>query len=220
VSASGVRGVKVSKVTRLRAREQRLLDMLSAVRTELAAEEVKAQTSPTIDQARWRTAVRELGTFTVDELAAEVGSSYQTAKRHVDELLEVDVIVTQGKVLGRYCYSFVRPEGPGAAFTAQTALRVVPSPEKAAVADMANMPRGAPVAGTGGGLVSELSAKDVRDAVKDAQRCGWMLIKKGDGHFVLTKGRQRVQVALTPQNASTQAARIRRQTRTKVKVPA
>lgn len=216
-SVSGRSNVLRSRIDDLTEREQQLLDALQEVRaglaksrvelesTERAGERVRAPTRTGVPEETLRRVVRALGTFTVSELAAELGCKQATAKKRLDAMIEMQMARPAGRVMGKAVYEFTKPTDEGEAFrTQQRHLAAVPEVVE----------RAQPVAGVSrGGGARMITDKEVRQACQEAERRGWKLIKKGDGHFVLTKGSRRVSVAGTPRHGAGVAEIIRRKTR-------
>lgn len=212
LAAAGVR------VADLSDEERRLLERLQQTRAALArarAEHERMQReeervraggrAPGPPIETWRRTVRQLGVFTVSELAAELEVSRPVAKKHLDAMLThvPPLVVPAGRVLGKAAYEYVRPTEAGAAFEIDRRRAVVDEPIQYAE----------PVAGVSKNAGSAMIAdKVVREAVRDAERRGWVLHKKGDGHFVLTKGTKRVPVAGSPSNPGGSADIVRRLT--------
>lgn len=222
------RNYLVSQIETLRAEERRLLALLNQTRVQLGEAEgslhsVGRAADPTTparavaSEAQWRETIRSLGTFTVSELAAELGCKQATARKHLDALIASERVVPAGRVLGKAVYEYARPTEPGPAFEAQRRLQSVPTPEAQAQA----MATEAPVRGTVAGISQRhdshmIPNKVVRAAVAEAEGRGWRIKRKGDGHFVLVKGARRVPVAGTPSNPEGAADIIRRMTRERV----
>jgi hypothetical protein len=152
-----------------------------------------------------RRAIRQLGTFTVSELAATLGVSTATARKRLREAEEAGMAIGAGRSLGQSLYRYVKPEEVGEEFKRQQERRLalVPAPMKPSQ----------PVAGTGANTWDTLAHKDVRAAVKEAVLAGWRLITQGDGHYRLVKDGRKVPVYGTPSNPSGHAESIRRATR-------
>lgn len=164
-------------------------------------------TRVTVSEEQWRRAVRKLQSFTVSELAAELGCSKGTAKRHLDEMAALDYpLVKPAGRLGRMpMFQYIKPQDAGERFTKQQALRDRTPPEATA------RTYGGPIAGTGRHPASVISATEVRKAVIEVMsEGGWRLHPKGDGHWDLIKGDVKVPVAGTPTNPSGTARRIKR----------
>lgn len=223
------------RVEELTAEEQRLLTLLSETRERLETvrEDLvenrarlanveryagrpagKPGRRPNVAAETFRRVIRELGTFTVSELASELDCNQQTAKRYLDAMLTTDppVVVSAGRAMGKPIYEYRKPIEAGDAFTAQQRLRSVPDLDSViGVGSEAQARNGE--GPTGRWASDSLSEKVVRDAVNDAERRGWKLKKKGDGHYVLIKGAKRVGVAASPKNPEGAADIIRRMTR-------
>jgi hypothetical protein len=121
-------------------------------------------------------------------------------------MLDMGLVAPAGRALGKSLFEYQRPEGEGEAFKAQQRhLEAVP------VVETITVTRGGAVEGTGRGIT--VANKDVRQACEEAERRGWKLRKKGDGHYVLVKGSRRVPVAGSPKSGTDSADIIRRMTR-------
>jgi hypothetical protein len=224
-SVTGRSNVLRARIDDLTARERQLLDALGEVRAGLAKsreELIEAERAQerikqpgkraALAEATWRQTVRQLRTFTVSELATELGCSTQTATKHLKTMIDAEMVKPAGRVMGKALFEYAKPTGgPGEAFESQQEKRRHLTPVPEVVADLAVKRTGTAVAGTGGGMV--VSNKDVRQACEEAQRRGWKLSKKGDGHFVLVNGPRRVPVSGTPRSGTAEADKIRRMTR-------
>jgi AraC-like DNA-binding protein len=200
-----------SRVDQLQGEQSRLLDRLTEVRQELArAREERALVEQATKPARragiaeevLRRTVRELGTFTVSELAAELGCSPGTAKRRLDSMLSATPPMAKpaGRVMGKPVYEWVRPTEAGAAFENQQRLGTRGPSESAVLAMADRVERGRPVAGVGDPS-SVIAKKEVREVVRAALRDGWRLVPKGDGHWNLVSPQgASIGVAGTPKN--------------------
>lgn len=225
-SVSGRSNVLQTTIDELTDRERQLLDALQETRAglakartdladaERARERIKAPGARSaVSEETWRRTVRQLRTFTVSELAAELGCSKATAKKRLDTMIEAKMVAPDGRVMGKALFTWAEHEVPETIAPAPEAARAVrrlsPVPE---VGDLA--PERGTVAGVRKSTVSSaIGDKNVRQACEEAQRRGWEVQRKGSGHFLLVKGPRRVPVSSTPQNGSTQADRIRRMTR-------
>jgi hypothetical protein len=207
-----------TRLAQLTAREQGLLRKLNAVRDEMAGARAEEQqvaraiakaNQPPSEEA-WRAAVRRLGIFTVSEVAAELGVTSATAKRHMDMMAEADppIVKPDGRLGKAPMYSYIKPTEAGAAFDIQK-LRAVEVAEIVAT----SRPSSAPVPGTGSHPADVIAAAAVRRVVKKAIANGWRLQAKGDGHYSLRKGSAEVGVAGTPKNPTGAAAVIERMMR-------
>lgn len=215
------------RIDQLSEQEQSLLSRLQQVREQLAAAEgERAQVEAAaqrvltggrrtvVAEATWRRAVRQLGTFTVSELATELGCSPITAKKHLTEMKDMGMVSPAGKLGRSPMYAYVKPEDAGAGFDAQQRLRITE--------DIGGPTRTytGPVAGTGSHPADVIASTAVRKVVKDAIAQGWQLRPKGDGHFNLVKDGFKVGVAGTPKNPTGAAAVIARQVRNVSKLAA
>jgi hypothetical protein len=221
-----------TRLEELTAQELRLLSLLEEVREQLGttrAELVRVESAvertPSraavvngrggskrkVGEATLRRVVRELGTFTVSELASELGCSAATANARLKALsVSVPPIVRPaGRAMGKALFEHIKPNDPGEAFETQRRLRVVGEPSVATEAQ----PHGTVAGVSRSGGSDSLPDKVVREAVKAAERKGWELRPKGDGHYVLVKGARRVPVSSTPRNPDGSADIIRRMTR-------
>lgn len=214
------------ELQRLQIREQGLLAELEDVRRKVAEYEQRMKweapalapppaSVTSIDvEAIWRRKVREMGTFTVGELAGVMDVSKQTAKKRLDRMAQQGIVKPAGKFQGHPMFEYVKPAEAGDAFKKQQATRPRETPEELA-ARLAPSPlkqvRGQ--ASNGQKLSASMSAKESKKAVQEAEARGWKLQRTGGNHYLLKKGDKVVAVSLTPQNDSTHAARIRRETR-------
>lgn len=205
----------------LQETERELLAKLAQTRESLAhcerelrlCEDAQKPRRQSVAEETWRRTVRQLGTFTVSELACELGVSTALARKHLGTMMDMDppMAKTVGRALGKQLYSYCKPTEAGAAFETERRLRVVGD----IVPDVDAPVRGAAVAGTGSNPWDVISHKVLRDAVRDAVRAGWKLQKKGDGHWSLWKGTDEVGVASSPSNPTGAAEIVRRGTGTR-----
>lgn len=165
-----------------------------------------APTDAGVTEARWISAARELGSFSAAELGAELGVTKQVARKHIAELEADGRLVPDGMLGKTPTWRFAKPTDAGEAFEAQRRLQLVREFQRPAVEA---------VAGTGGhNPINQLKGSpDTKAAVRDAIAAGWMFRELGSGHFVLKLDGETVKVSKTPQNDSSHANRIRRQTR-------
>lgn len=160
-------------------------------------------------EPEWRAAVRKLGTFTVSELAAELGCTKATAKRHLDEMATSDppLVRPDGHYKRMPMFMYLKPTEAGERFEAQRRLRVVATPEQEAATMAAS--RNDEVKQS---HIGSIPNKAVRSVCREAVRQGWQLMKvdQGDHPFRLCKpGRAPVTVPSSPRNAGDAVSRMR-----------
>lgn len=151
----------------------------------------------------YRRAVQRLGTFTVSELAAELGVTPITARKHLDALADAGIVRMSGRLGRAPMYVHVKPESPGEAFLAQQRLRTVESPEVVTARTYSG-----PGAGHGAQPWDAISDKPVRKVVREACKAGWSLQRRGTNHFALSKGKASVAVWCSAKNPEQSAKRI------------
>lgn len=152
-----------------------------------------------------RDTVRQLGSFSTNELATELEVTVPAAARWLARLQEDGLVRKGGRVLGKPSWEYMKPTAAGAAFdNQQRHLRSVPLPE-----DVAMLPeREHDIKITR--LSDRISAKDVKAAVKEAEAAGWVLTATGTDHFLLRHpDGMKLHVAGTPRNPSNAARNIR-----------
>lgn len=217
------------ELERLRVREQGLLAEIADVRRKVAELERKQRLAPPLQVVpeptpevqelgpRFRRCVRELGSFTTGELMAEIGLSRQQTSKRLAALEVQGMVKRTGKFGKDSVWEYVPPTEPGqAALTDLARRKSLPSPEQTALAGatitarkIADHESAVPIDRR---LVASMSAKESKKAAMEAIARGWALKRTGGNHFLLKKGDRSVSVSLTPQNDSSHAARIRRQT--------
>lgn len=204
-----------SEAVELNEEEERLLGLLQEVRHR--QERTKDSILRTergwgvhdrrvVPQESWRRTVRELGTFTVSELATELAVSQATAKKRIDELKEAGIVRDAGRLGGKHLYEYAKPEEAGAEYEAQRRLRVVaPPPEVAVVAQVA---RGQEVRQSRIGSVPD---KMMREVAREAIGAGWTLSSGGGKHaFRLVRETESVTLPTSPRNPGSAADDLRR----------
>lgn len=196
-------------------REQRLGEQLGQVviRCERKTPGSESFGERGVGETVFRAALRGLGSFSAAELAAEVGCSKAKARAKIKEYEQSGVVIADGKLGVTPTFKYIKPTDTGNAFKNQQDKPLKLAPELAVVdreADPMKMPDGV-IAGTGNTLISAMNG-DTKKAVKAAVVDGWTLLEAGSGHFYLSKGYERVRVSKTPQNDSTHAQRVRRET--------
>jgi hypothetical protein len=207
-----------TRLDELNAEETQLLERLQAVRAtraksedELRHAEQGLSSRRGVPEETWRRTVRELGTFTVSELATELDCSPATAKKHLDAMACAvpPLVKSAGRILGKAAYEYVKPDDAGRAFEAQQRLRVVPTPEQHALATALPVRDNSSVRQS---LIGEVQYKLIRQVVREAVDNGWQLQRTGGGgkHLRLVKGKRRITVPQTPRNEG-DMARIMRQ---------
>jgi DNA-binding MarR family transcriptional regulator len=200
--------------------EEDLLQRLQAVRAEKTRNattmlEIERALVPvhagrrTLPEHTWRRAVRELGTFTFSELAAELGCSKAVAKRHVDELIAAGVVKSAGRFAGKAVFEYVKPTDAGEAFTAQQETRPtikLPTPEQQLVGERAERPHDIRQS-----RLSGIADKEIRAVAREAIALGWQLEQRGrSGHvFRLVRDTDAVTLPSTPRNSGSAADALR-----------
>jgi hypothetical protein len=156
--------------------------------------------------------VRELGTFTVSELAAELGCSKPVAAKRLNAMMTVvpPMIRPAGRALGKPIFEYLRPHDEGLAFANQQRMRERTTPEQHAVAMAPPLvERNQEVKNS---LVESISAKEIRAVVREAIDAGWKLeVGSGKHRLRLVNGGKRVTVVSTPRNPSNAANNLRQQ---------
>lgn len=197
------RNVLAVRVDELSAEEARLLELLTETRERL--EEVRGDLAesrsrlinverftsstprrgkpgraPIVASETVRRVVHELRTFTLSELAAELGTTKQTARRYLDPLLCMvpPMVVESGRAMGQQVYEFSKPTEPGEAFEAQQRLRAVANDNIVARSPEASQP----VAGTGANT-SLGPSKTVNELRREASRYGVRVEREAGGHL-------------------------------------
>lgn len=158
-----------------------------------------------ISNEQLRDAVVKLQKFTASELGAELGCSTARARRELERVMHI--VRPDGSWAGRQMWAYVAPDGPGEAFKAQQRLRVV---------EPSLTPGGSGGAGdVKQSILSMISDKEIKKAVRDALADGWELAHVGGKHpLALVKdGHRDVTIASSPKNSGDAAKAIRRQVR-------
>lgn len=206
-----------ARIGQLGAEEERLLAQLQHVREQLgaardeqrhvedAAQRAGRHSRNIVAEETWRRAVQRLGRFTPSELAAELGVSIGTARKHLDALTESGIVAPYGRLGRTPMFTYKKPDDAGAAFKAQRRLHTVDPVDVGPTRAYSG-----PVAGTGSHPADVISHPAVRKVVKAAIADGWTLRAKGDGHWDLVKDGSKVGVASTPKNPTAAAVRIAR----------
>lgn len=149
-----------------------------------------------------RDAVVKLGEFTASELAAELGCTKRQAE---DQLQRVTHLAKPAGKLGRQpMYAYRAPEGPGRAFEAQQRLRA---------ADVLDVEREHDIKQS---VISMISDKEIKEAVREAIGQGWTLLHTGRGKHPLRlvrNGETPIPLASTPRSSGNAAKAIRRRLR-------
>lgn len=195
-------------------RERQAAALAERERVEAAARRATSSNRRSVAEEAWRHAVRTLGTFTVSELATELGVSPITAKKHLDAMNDSGMVVPAGRLGRSPMYAYVKPHEAGAGFDAQQRLRITDT-----IGATGRTYTG-PVAGTGSHPADVIASTAVRQVVRRAIGDGWQLMPKGDGHYNLVKDGVKVGVAGTPKNPTGAAAAIARQLRNASRVAA
>lgn len=197
----------------LLARLQQVREQLEAARAEQTNVEAASQRALTgrrnvVAEEAWRRAVRELGTFTVRELATELGCSPITAKKHLYDMKDAGMVQPAGRLGRSPMYSYIKPDDAGEGFDAQRRLRSVET------IGMTDRTYAGPVAGTGRSPADSINHPALRAVVRKGLSNGWRLHKRGDGHFAMVKpGCAPITVPSSPQNATEEAKSLTRKLR-------
>lgn len=214
-------GAVQARLLELTEEEERLLARLQALRENKARarEELRlceASAHPTrrpttVPVATWRRTVREMGTFTVSELANELGCSAQTARGHLKTMVDMNMVQSAGRALGKPLYEYVKPTEAGNAFTAQQIHRAQePAPETVAVIERSGQ------AATGFMERARRSiAPEVWRVVVEACDAGWRLGEGGGEHsfYLQRPGVRRVFIVGSPRNKGAAAQQLRQRLR-------
>lgn len=191
-----------------RGEEERLRAQWSGSREEIARLEREvsrlrdlANGSTRVSLASVRDVVMKFrGGFTDSEIASALGVPVSAVKKHFKEMQEGDVIIDTGERFNRKTiYEFAAPTEAGSSFEAQQRLEPEPESRPGATAQpvpTVHAPRGI--------------HKDIRRVVKEAMKNGWSCDMDGSGHYVLTRGKQKVGFASTPKNPSIEAMHLKR----------
>lgn len=210
-----------SRQAALTEEEQRLLDRLQEVRAELAKTSSDLQTAELADERSrakgkgipvetWRRTVRELGVFTVSELAAELGCSKPVAAKRLNAMLTIvpPMIRPAGRALGKPVFEYVRPTEEGKAFEAQQRVRDRVTPEQHAAAMVPDRPHDIEQS-----LIGQIAIKEIRTVARDAINAGWTLEHTGGAghHLRLVRGKRRITLPTTPRSPGNSANILRQQ---------
>lgn len=220
-SVQAQEGAVKARLLEMTEEEERLLARLQALRENKAAERerlrhLEESAAPrrrpnTVPVATWRRTVRELGTFTVSELANELGCTPATARNHLQTMLDMTMVKPAGKAFGKAVYEYVKPTEAGVAFTAQQAHRMQePAPEVVAVAE-----RGGQAATGFMERARRSIVPEVWRVVVEACDAGWKLGEgSGEHSFYLQRpGARRVFIVSSPRNKGAAAQQLRQRLR-------
>lgn len=156
----------------------------------------------TISLEEVRDAVVKLGTFTIGELAAELGCSTAKARRELERVKHL--VNPAGRLGSRQMWAYCVPDGPGAAFEAQQRLKTVQPGDLAA-----------PGADIKQSILSMVADKEIRAVVREALADGWELVHAGGKHpmRLVRDDCRPITLSSTPRNPGNAARAIRRQLR-------
>lgn len=170
--------------------------------------------SPHIPLERVRDAVVKLarggddGTFTLDELGAELDLTPPQARKQLHREKICDIVeVTGAKVCGKVVLRYLPVLDPGEAFKAQQRLRPHES-ERVTVERLASN-----VTEIRQSMIAGVTPKEIREVAREAmKRGGWELVKSGTGDhpFHLEGYGEIVGLPGSPRNRGRAAADIRR----------
>jgi bacterioferritin-associated ferredoxin len=209
-----------NRVAQLERDEEGLLTKLEQIRAEknrsqASIIDTERALSPSargrrgVAEHSFRRAVRELGTFTPSELAAELGCSKQSAKKHIDELVEAEIIKPAGRLAGKPMFEYVKPTEAGEAFDAQQHRPTIklPTPEQVQAREVAR----ARPHDIRQSRISGVRDKEIRKVVREAQALGWELQQHGrTGHvFRLVRDTDSVSLPSTPRDSDAAADMLR-----------
>lgn len=150
-----------------------------------------------------RDAVVRLGEFTLGELATELGCDRRKAQRELDRVKHL--VDAAGKLGRDPMFAYRPPDGPGEAFKAQQRLR--PSERYDVVERDSDIKQS---------VISMISDKEIKEAVRDAIGQGWTLIHTGRGKHpmrLIRNGEVPITIASTPRSSGNAAKAIRRRLR-------
>lgn len=187
------------------ARSQR--DALGEVMRRIERE-VREDRRAALSEEGWRRAVRQLGTFTVSELAAELSVSNATATKHLKAMAAAGLVKAAGRVLGKPLYEYIRPTDAGEAYEQQQErrLRIVEDPPEE-VTTVIVAERGLGVAQS---LLSSIATKEIREVAREAISKGWTLENIGGKHIMaLRKDGRIIRLVSSPRNAGDAAQQLR-----------
>lgn len=195
----------VQRLERVRAEKIRTSTGLLDVERALSSARIGGGKS----EETWRRTVRELGTFTPSELAAELGCTNQTAKKHIDDLVEAKILTPAGRVAGKPLYEYVKPTDAGEAFEQQRDRPVIklPTSEQLVTNDL----RSARPHDVRQSKISGVRDKEIRKVVREAMALGWRLEQQGrTGHvFRLVRDTDVVILPSTPRSSGAAADMLR-----------
>jgi hypothetical protein len=186
----------------LQRRQEELTDRIAEIRAQAVQPAPRKVHSA---DAAFRDAITRTTTFTISEIASHLAWTPARVRKYVEEWIDSGRVADTRRRFGKQkIYEYVPPEGPGKAFEAQQRLRAVPdTPVRGHQA----------VVGSGRQPLDMIAHKSVKAAVREAMGEGFTLEPKGDGHYTLVKGTERIPVPSTPKNPDGTAKRIRAQMR-------
>lgn len=157
-----------------------------------------------VPETAWRSTVRRLGWFTVGELAAALGCSKGTAKRHLDELAALDppLVKPHGRLGRDPMYQYIKPSSAGEGFERQRQQRFARAAPEAEVVLLSE--RNGEVRQS---RIDSISDKEIQKVCRRAIADGWALEQTGGEHIfrLVKKGMRPVTVPSTPRNSQAAA---------------